>query len=401
MPKRLINIVRSVATGNSDTLDVDLRNLLAALRSYYEMDAAFISHFQDDKRYIELIDLGPAAEAIALQEGDSGPREWSFCQRVADRRMPSLIVDAQTHPSSSDLPITQDTGIGTHMSVPIWDEGDTYGMLCCFSLQVNRTISERDIKVLDLLASLVGQRIARAREEDQRHERLHNEILEIIQSRAYRTVFQPITNIRTQQISGYEALTRFEDGRRPDEVFRMAGQAQLQSALETAAVKSAISHLSGLQEGRYLSVNVSAQTVADPEFQATVLSARPEQIVIELTEHDAVENYQQLIDDLAPLRAAGVRLAVDDVGSGYAGFKHILTLLPDIIKLDRSLITGLPDSQAKRAMVAAMVGFAGETGITLVGEGIETEDECEAALQLGVVFGQGYLLGRPEEAMAN
>ena len=123
--------------------------------------------------------------------------------------------------------------------------------------------------------------------------------------------------------------------------------------------------------------------------------------MIELTEHDAIENYQELIDDLAPLRAAGVRLAVDDLGSGYASFKHVLTLLPDMIKLDRSLIMGLPDSQAKRAMVTAMVEFAAETGIALVGEGLEKEDECEAALQLAVEYGQGYLLGRPEEAMAN
>jgi EAL domain-containing protein (putative c-di-GMP-specific phosphodiesterase class I) len=272
-------------------------------------------------------------------------------------------------------------------------------MLCCFSLEANPTISERDIKVLELLGTLVGQRIARLREEDQRLGPLRKEIWALIQSRKFRTVFQPIIHIKTQLTSGYEALTRFESGLPPDEVFKTAAQAQLQPSLETAVVKSAISHLPRLQEGRYLSVNISATTVADPEFQATILSARPEQIVLELTEHDAIENYQHLIEALAPLRAAGVRLAVDDVGSGYASFQHILSLFPDMIKLDRSLVEGLTESKTKRAIVAAMVGFARETETTLVAEGIETDHEREVVLQLGAEFGQGYLFGRPTDAI--
>lgn len=400
IPERLLNIIRGVAVGRSDSLQVDLRELLTAVRSYFDMDVAFISHFEGNMRYIELLELGPGAETLALQEGDAGPREWSFCQRVADGRMPRLIVDAQTHPSSSGLSATRDIGIGTHMSVPIWDEGDTYGMLCCFSTKVNQTISDRDIKVMELLGTLVGQRIARAREEDQQYARLQKEVETLIQSRAFRTVFQPIKHINTWLTSGYEALTRFENGLPPDDVFKAAGQVQLQASLETAAVRSAVSTVSQLQEGCYLSVNVSAGTVADPEFRTIILSGRPERIVLELTEHDAVENYQQLIADLAPLRAANVRLAVDDVGSGYASFQHILSLVPDMIKLDRSLVTGLSESQAKRAMVAAMAGFARETGTTLVAEGIETENERQAALQLGVEFGQGYLFGRPTDALA-
>jgi GAF domain-containing protein len=163
IPERLLNIIRGVAVGRADSLQVDLRELLTAVRSYFDMDVAFISHFEGNMRYIELLELGPGAETLALQEGDAGPREWSFCQRVADGRMPRLIVDAQTHPSSSGLSATRDIGIGTHMSVPIWDEGDTYGMLCCFSTKVNQTISDRDIKVMELLGTLVDQQYARLR----------------------------------------------------------------------------------------------------------------------------------------------------------------------------------------------------------------------------------------------
>jgi hypothetical protein len=112
LPERLLNIISGVAQGRSDTLQVDLRDLLTAVRSYFDMDVAFISHFEDSMRYIELLDLGPGAQTLALQEGDAGLRELSFCQRVLDGRMPRLVVDAQTHPASSSLIATREIGIG-------------------------------------------------------------------------------------------------------------------------------------------------------------------------------------------------------------------------------------------------------------------------------------------------
>jgi EAL domain-containing protein (putative c-di-GMP-specific phosphodiesterase class I) len=95
------------------------------------------------------------------------------------------------------------------------------------------------------------------------------------------------------------------------------------------------------------------------------------------------------------LRAAGVLLAVDDAGAGYASLRHVLRLRPDVIKLDIALVTGVHTDLARQALVAAMVGFAAATGARLVAEGVEEAAEATALRELGVMFAQGHLYGRP------
>jgi EAL domain-containing protein (putative c-di-GMP-specific phosphodiesterase class I) len=116
---------------------------------------------------------------------------------------------------------------------------------------------------------------------------------------------------------------------------------------------------------------------------------------VELTEHTAVEDYDALDAALRPLREDGLRIAVDDAGAGYATFRHILRLAPDVIKLDRSLISGIDVDPARRALAGAVVAFAGEVRATVVAEGIEQSAELTVVLDLGVDAGQGYLFSRP------
>jgi EAL domain-containing protein (putative c-di-GMP-specific phosphodiesterase class I) len=118
-------------------------------------------------------------------------------------------------------------------------------------------------------------------------------------------------------------------------------------------------------------------------------------IVLELTERLEVSEYGPLLAALTPLRECGLRIAVDDAGSGFASMRHVLHIRPDIIKLDRSLIAGIDDDQGQRALGAAMAEFARQTGATIVAEGIETQEELAAVSGLGMTAGQGYLLGRP------
>lgn len=118
-------------------------------------------------------------------------------------------------------------------------------------------------------------------------------------------------------------------------------------------------------------------------------------MVLELTERLEVPEYGPLIAALAPLRERGLRIAVDDAGSGFASMRHVLHVRPDIIKMDRSLISGIADSRGQRALGAALVEFARRIGATLVAEGIETQAELAAVTGLGMAGGQGYLLGRP------
>ena len=121
----------------------------------------------------------------------------------------------------------------------------------------------------------------------------------------------------------------------------------------------------------------------------------PERLVVELTEHALVEDYERLRALLSRLRSLGVRIAVDDAGSGISSLRHIVTIAPEIVKLDRSLISRLDDDGPRRALGEAMVQFATKIGAVLIAEGIERAEERQACVELGIHFGQGYLLGRP------
>lgn len=127
----------------------------------------------------------------------------------------------------------------------------------------------------------------------------------------------------------------------------------------------------------------------------TAPSVATERLVLEITEHVEVSRYEELLSSLAPLRAKGVRLAVDDTGTGNASFQHVLKLRPDIIELDRSLITDIDTDAGCRAFVTAIVLMALEMGATVTGEGVETTAELDTLVSLGVDHAQGYLLGRP------
>ena len=125
-----------------------------------------------------------------------------------------------------------------------------------------------------------------------------------------------------------------------------------------------------------------------------VLDLRDRDVVLELSEQEAVSDYDAL---RAAMHAAGdgVRLSIDDAGSGFASLRHILKLEPEFIKLDRSWIHGVDTDPARQAMIAGLRHFADQTGATLVAEGIERDEERDCLVELRVDLGQGYLLGRP------
>lgn len=114
--------------------------------------------------------------------------------------------------------------------------------------------------------------------------------------------------------------------------------------------------------------------------------------MLEVTEHTSVDDYAQIVAALKPLRDAGQKLAVDDAGAGYASFRHILRLQPDVIKLDISLIRQIDCYTGCRALAAALIRFADETASKIVAEGVETDAELQALRKLEVSSAQGYLL---------
>jgi EAL domain-containing protein (putative c-di-GMP-specific phosphodiesterase class I) len=210
-------------------------------------------------------------------------------------------------------------------------------------------------------------------------------------------VYQPILDLTTGEVLGAEALSRFgtEPQRSPAQWFIEAAEVGLGIQLELAAVRRAAEGLSLLPPDAFLSVNASAETVRSPALMSALEGLPTSRVVIELTEHERIEDYSQLVDPIARLRERGVRLAVDDAGAGFASLQHILQLKPDIIKLDRIFIEGLADDPVRRALTTALVTFAHDIGATLVAEGIATAAELEALRAIGVRHGQGRFLGEP------
>ncbi|MGO9752882.1 MAG: EAL domain-containing protein [Solirubrobacteraceae bacterium] len=214
---------------------------------------------------------------------------------------------------------------------------------------------------------------------------------------ALRIVHQPIVELSSGEPVGFEALARFSPppARSPDKWFEAAGRVGRRIELERLAISLATSGLGDLRGGCFMSVNASPETVLDPAFVEQLERVEVARVVLEVTENARIGSYQRFADTLAPFRAQGLRLAVDDLGSGYASLNHILRLEPDVIKLDRSITLQIDRHRPTRALAAALTSFAMETGMLVVAEGIETTVQRSLLAALGISLGQGYLFGKP------
>ncbi|EAQ05979.1 putative diguanylate phosphodiesterase (EAL domain) with GAF sensor [Yoonia vestfoldensis SKA53] len=221
--------------------------------------------------------------------------------------------------------------------------------------------------------------------------------MKIISDRSFQNVYQSIVDLTTGKNVGLEALTRFEDVLfvSPDSVFREAERCGLKSELEIAVLHEPIKRTHEMSGDCYVSINVSPVTVATKAFKDLVATAATDHLVIELNEADTVDSYFALNDHLNRIRELGISLAIDDVGSGYANFRHILELSPEILKLDISLIRDIDTNRKKQALAAAITAYADEFGSKIIAEGVETEAELQILRKLGISLIQGYLLSKP------
>jgi PAS domain S-box-containing protein len=242
-------------------------------------------------------------------------------------------------------------------------------------------------------SALLGERMhARRAERDLRH------VLEgVIDARAFHPVFQPIVELETRAVVGYEALTRFDSGQRPDLCFADAWSVGLGPDMEIATLTAAVDAGKGLPTGAWLDLNVSPRLLAVPERLRPVLWQAGRPIVLEVTEHEMIDDYD-LVRGAFHALGNDVRLAVDDAGVGIANFGHIIELRPDFVKLDISMVRRVNAHLGRQAMVVGMRHFSLTVGCRLIAEGVETEEEEATLRALGVEFGQGYLFGYPGPA---
>lgn len=211
------------------------------------------------------------------------------------------------------------------------------------------------------------------------------------------TVFQPIVSLVDGRTLGFESLSRFrtEPQRSPDRWIAEAHAVGLGLEIEVECVRRACRLRHTIPGDAYLSVNMSPDAILAPEMEDALGPDSLEGVVIEITEHDAVSDYARLAARLADYRGRGARVAIDDAGAGHASMRHVTQLLPDYIKIDRSLIHDIHLDYAKRALVRSMVTLEKDLGAAVVAEGIESTEELRTLRELGVPLGQGYLLARP------
>ncbi|WP_170315563.1 EAL domain-containing protein [Nakamurella deserti] len=366
--------------------------VLSATRSFLDMDVAFIGEFSQGSRIFRYVDNASGCAAVQVGAGDE--LELSYCQRVVDGRLPELINDAAALPAAADLVATRALPVGAHLSVPILlSDGTVYGTFCSFAHTPKDDLHVRDLAVMRMLAALVAGHLERQRDLRRQTEEDRTRVRQVIAEHAFRTVFQPIVDLRDNRVIGYEALTRFALGT-PTDWFEMAARTGSAVALEMATLIAAVDEVASLPVGAYLAVNVSPDALCSPEFQDLVDILPLGRLVLELTEQTSVDRPDLLLR-VDALRRRGARFAVDDAGAGYSGLQRILSVAPDIVKLDRDLISGIDRDAARQSLARAMCWFTERGGKVLVAEGIETAAERAALVRLGIRYGQGYLLGRP------
>ncbi len=210
-----------------------------------------------------------------------------------------------------------------------------------------------------------------------------------------KVALQPVVALDDATVVGFEALSRF-GGRVPtDRWFRAASRYGLGGELERLTLRNALALLPDLQADAFLAVNVSPAALEDEQVLALLHASDLTRIVVEVTEHEAVGDYLEIRIVLRRLRGAGARIAVDDMGAGFASLRHVLMLQPDVVKLDTSLSRAVHYDERQRKLVTALLTFAREVGSVVLAEGIETEEQLDALRELGVPLGQGWHLGVP------
>lgn len=369
--------------------------VLREIRNHLGMDVAFVAEFRKTDRIFRHVD---ARGRTPVQAGDAAPLEQGYCQRVVDGRLPELIPDAQQVAEAMKLPETREIPIGSHVSVPIrLSDGRIFGTLCCFSFAADPTLGERDLKMMHVFAAVLAGQIDSDLVQQRKFAESVDRISDALAAGQPTIVYQPIYELGAARLAGLECLARFhsEPRRPPNEWFEEAGSVDMGVELELAAIRRALLALPRLPEDIYLAINCSPRTILNDGLRDILQGVEARRIVLEVTEHDYIEDYPSLLCVLAPLRALGLRVAIDDAGAGYASMRHVLNIQPELIKLDVSLTRNIDTDAKRRALASALIAFARETGARIVAEGVECEAELQTLKALGASNAQGYFLARP------
>ena len=231
------------------------------------------------------------------------------------------------------------------------------------------------------------------------------DFFDVLKDKAIRTVFQPIVDLHSGEVLAYEALSRTTNdcSLSIDKLFSLADHLGQVWNLEKLCRGKALKASKHKPDKVKIFLNVDANVILDPEFvkgftkeSLKFYGLETRDVVFELTERSSVEDTQVFQQVVGHYKAQGYQIAIDDAGSGYSNLNRIGFVEPQYIKIDMELIRNIDINRGKRSMVEVMSKFCEEMGYKLIAEGIETENEMKTLIEIGIPYGQGYYLQKPD-----
>lgn len=371
-------------------------DLLLTAKKSLHLSVAFLTRMDGTTQHLEVVE---SSVPFLFKEGVTQRQDTTLCQAIVDKKLPAVMPNLKDFPYAMTLPASRLPRIRSYVSVPVvLSDGTVYGTFCAAGLTSDKALTKRDQSLMDVLAQAASVILEPGVRERARQAEILDRLQPLMADGGPLVVLQPIIDLVTGVRVGAEALSRFPPvwGKAPDVCFEEAHSVGLGDELELQALAAAASHLD-LVPG-YVAMNISPGTMLTPEAPALLDRLPLDRVLLELSEHDQVADYDVLMAVLAPLRARGMRLAIDDVGAGFSSLRHIVLTAPDVIKLDRSMIDGVSTDPVLTTLVRSLVAFGHDCRSQVVAEGVETEQDADALRALGVDYGQGWHFGRPAPA---
>lgn len=343
------------------SIEAKLADLLALVRKHLDMDVAFISEFINDERVFKVVD-NPSENQI-VKVGNADPINETYCQKITDDKLSPIITNTNANPITKAMPVTEKLGIGAYIGVPInLSNGKLYVTFCCYKSHHDESLNDRDLSFLNIISEIATGLIEKNLSKSISRNHAKSAIEQIISDNDISIYFQPIFSLKNNKVAGFESLARFftTPYKTPDVWFKEAKKVGLNETLEMLAIKNAVTNIAKFNNSTYIAINCSPSHILSGALENTLQNIDCTRLVLEITEHSPISDYEKMRTSLTPLRKRGLRLAIDDVGAGFSSFQHILELEADI-----------------------------------VAEGIETEEELNSLRKLNVDSVQGYFIGRP------
>jgi len=349
---------------------------------------------QDDLRFVGFANDTEGAIALAVKErpdvalvdvrmpGGGGVRA---VREITRRCPPTKVIALTAH--EDEQTVIEMMAAGANAYIP---KGESTERIL---REIHRPTRITHLPAREDLGVWTGDRRPKRKPGDRRHEQ-QRRIRDVLETEAVNATYRPIFDVQTSAVVGIQACTRVArlPMRSADAWLAEAEAVGLLLEFELAVLRAAVRDAGLTPASAFIVVHASPTTVLAPEYHEAVLETGPERIVLELTEHADVEDYQPLNDALASLRGDGVRLEVCDVGAGLSSLRHVAMLAPDLLKIDTVLTDAVDGDEARHAVVAALTSRADQLGARAIADHVTSIRQVEELTGLGVGLLQGPLL---------